>query len=447
MFSRIQHRLTLICLFNVIASTTVFYFFSITLITALLCLVIALASALFGFKGLSQRFLALETGLLNIKDNEFNTALPSKGNDEIAKLERLFNQACDKLRQEKQAIYQRELLLDTVIQNSPLAMLLVSNDQQVIYSNHAARLLLLNGKNLDGLNFKRLLLTQPESLQQVIESGRDGLFNLQEKSTAPNNNPVNNSESKNKAEQETQTWLLSRGQFALNGMYHQLYLFKQLTRELNRQEVAVWKKVIRVISHELNNSLAPISSMTHSGKLLIKPLNDDKLSLIFNTIEERVKHLSKFINGYGRLAKLPLPQRELINWSQIIMTIQQEVSFHWDGKIPPIACYCDLSQLQQLLVNLLKNAHESGSTVEDISLRLLNVNHGIQLDVLDRGTGMNDDVLKNALLPFYSTKNTGSGIGLPLCREIVEAHEGFINLVNRQGGGLKVSLWLPAQLK
>ena len=125
-----------------------------------------------------------------------------------------------------------------------------------------------------------------------------------------------------------------------------------------------------------------------------------------------------------------------------VQTLQQQVEFVWDKELPLNASHLDIAQLHQVLLDLLKNAHESASQAHDIALRLRTVNYGLQLDVLDRGCGMSDDVLKNALLPFYSTKTTGSGIGLLLCREIVEAHDGFLTLVNRQGG-LKVAIWLP----
>ncbi|MCJ8319865.1 MAG: ATP-binding protein [Colwellia sp.] len=425
----IKRRLLLLSCLSTVMLNGVLLYFPFSLLTFLVSILITIVIISFGFRGINKRFMALETGLLNIKDNELSTVLPLHGNDEITRLERTYNQAVDKLRREKQSIYQRELLLDTVIQNSPLAMLLVSDDQHVIYSNFAARQLLSKGCDIEGANFDELLNQQDKSLQQVVETQRDGLFNL----SMPTPD----------GEEELQTWLLSRGKFELNGMYHHLYLFKQLTRELNRQEVAVWKKVIRVISHELNNSLAPISSMTHSGQLLIKALNNNKLDLIFNTIEERVQHLSQFIKGYARFAKLPLPRREKVNWQMFMQTLLQQVEFEWDENLPTNNSYLDLAQLHQVLLNLIKNAHESGSKPCAISVRLRTINNGLQLDVLDRGEGMSDDVLKNALLPFYSTKATGSGIGLPLCREIIEAHDGFLNLVNRKGGGLKVAIWLP----
>jgi two-component system, NtrC family, nitrogen regulation sensor histidine kinase NtrY len=100
--------------------------------------------------------------------------------------------------------------------------------------------------------------------------------------------------------------------------------------------------------------------------------------------------------------------------------------------------------MEQALLNLLKNAHESGSRPDDVELHVRRVQDVVRIDVLDRGTGMNDAVLTNALVPFYSTKRSGTGLGLALAREIAEAHGGRITLGNRDGGGLAVTLILPA---
>ena len=114
-----------------------------------------------------------------------------------------------------------------------------------------------------------------------------------------------------------------------------------------------------------------------------------------------------------------------------------------DGELPPGSVRVDVPQMEQALINLLKNAHESGSSAEDVQLRVRRGSGLLRIEVLDRGTGMGEAVLANALVPFYSTKRSGTGLGLALAREIAEAHGGRIGLANREGGGLQVSLVLP----
>lgn len=382
------------------------------------------------YQPIEQGIKSLESGLLNFKDGEFSTLLGYSNNDELGHLCQLYNETAAKLRQEKQWIYQRELMLDKVLQTSPQALLLVDESQHLVYSNHTARELFLQGKRLEGHTLAQILIDAPTTLATAINGGQDGLFSFE--STNNENGEV-----------DVQTWHLSTGRFLLNNQYHYLYLFKHLTRELNRQEVAVWKKVIRIISHELNNSIAPVSSMLHSGQVLANNLNEPRLSKVFSTIDDRIRHLSEFIQGYGKFAKLPTPKPEQIDWQILITHLQQQWPFTLAADLPSNKGYGDKTQLEQLLINLLKNAHESGSELEKITLSIEHHNQGQIISVCDGGKGMSETVMNNALIPFYSTKSSGSGLGLALCREIAEAHQGKISLYNKTNGGLCVKVWLP----
>ncbi|MBN7819428.1 sensor histidine kinase [Bowmanella yangjiangensis] len=379
------------------------------------------------FDGVAKRFVALETGLLNFRDNEFGVSLAVDGKDEISHLAALYNETSNKLRQEKQWIYQRELMLDKVLQSSPLAVMLLDNSERVIFANASARELLAQGSRIEGAALESLLETLPQTMVEAIRSGRDGLFSVQ----------------KDDDEQGSEAWHLSHGSFLMNGNQHKLLLFKQLTRELSRQEVQTWKKVIRVISHELNNSLAPISSMVHSGRLLAEQHGDTRLVKVFETIGERASHLNSFILGYAKFAKLPQPNRSRVDWQGFVDSLAGQWAFKVEGSLPDTPGFFDPAQMQQVLINLLKNAAESGSIGDDISLQVKTLENGVLVEVCDRGSGMSEAVLTQALLPFYSTKGEGTGLGLALCREIVEAHDGRISLSNRAGGGLKVSFFLP----
>jgi len=201
--------------------------------------------------------------------------------------------------------------------------------------------------------------------------------------------------------------------------------------------------VIRVISHELNNSLAPIASLAKSAGELLRRGNTQRLPEILGTVEERARHLERFIEGYARFAKLPAPDRKPVEWTGFVEALQMQVPFRVGHEIPQGVASFDASQVQQALINLLKNAHESGSKPEDVCLSVRRVGPLWAVEVADRGTGMTETVMSNALVPFYSTKRSGTGLGLALAREIAEAHGGRIALNNREGGGLSVVMFLP----
>jgi len=424
----LRNKIILLCVVAaVVPLLLVSYFAALpglyTLLAVIGCALLAGLLAYQLSRPLADGIASLESGLLNFKDGELATLLAYDSKDELGDLCRLYNQTAKQLRQEKQWIYQRELMLDKVLQSSEQAVLLINDQGFIVYSNHSARSLFEAKSAIEGLKLENVISTCSEQLTRAINKGIDGLFTL------------------DKTEQESQTWHMATGRLLLNNQYHQLYAFKQLTRELSRQEVEVWKKVIRIISHELNNSLGPMSSMLHSAQLLTKEVDEPRLKRVFTTIEDRIKHLNEFVQGYGKFAKLPTPQLSAINWPSIV----EQLKSQWQVNITlgdNVNTQADHTQLEQLLINLLKNAYESGTKPEDISLSIQQEMASTHITVSDRGKGMSETVMANALIPFYSTKSTGSGLGLALCREIVEAHHGQISLHNREQGGLSVHVIL-----
>ena len=141
-----------------------------------------------------------------------------------------------------------------------------------------------------------------------------------------------------------------------------------------------------------------------------------------------------------------LNESDFEKWGEFLGQLQHIFPFHNPGGAPEQPGYFDSSQVQQALINLLKNAREAGSPPQDIELSVAAAEDGgTRIQVQDRGRGMEEDVLRQALLPFYSSKNTGTGLGLPLCREIMEAHGGTLRIQNREGGGTAVTCWLPSR--
>lgn len=428
-------------LMQYVEENVLFWAFSLSILTAL-------AISVYVTRHLSQSLKALEVGLLNFKDNDFSVSLPEGKEEPFKTLSSLFNHASNSLRQERQYIYQRELLLDKVIQSSPNVMLLFDDKQNIIYANDPARHLFYQGRPIVGLNLSLVLKTMPKVLSDAITDLQEGLFSWQSDEYHESDGRHSRDEGRGDDLEKWETWHVSRGRFLLNGQHHHLLLLKQMTRELDRQEVRVWKKVIRIISHELNNSVAPIVSMVNSGKMITQDMNNPRLNLIFDTIADRSQHLSQFIADYSRFAKLSLPKKQPVEWEYFIAQLTQNYVFELASSLPETPGFFDVVQMEQVLLNLLKNAHESGSTPEAIQLLikddvLIDAQAGVEITIQDQGEGMPSDVLKQALLPFYSTKQSGTGLGLPLCREIIEAHNGFLSIHNRLDAGLRVKLWLP----
>ncbi len=376
---------------------------------------------------LDRTLSSLHFGIASFKDHDFSVRLASDREDELGDLARLYNEVGETLRDERLAVRSRELLLESALDNSPVAIVLVNPLDRVIFSNLEARRLLTGGARPEGRRFTTDIATNcPPQMREILTRDGDGVFS------------VRNDES-------VETYHLSRREFVLNRQRHLLVLLYRMTAELGRQEAAIWKKVIRVISHELNNSLAPVSSLVHSAELISRrPEHAERADEVFSTIRERLGHLKDFIDGYARFARLPAPRREETNWAKVFDDLDEFPTLTVDGPVPSGALWIDRSQVRQLLVNLLKNAAEASEGSPEIVVRVIETaDGGACLQVLDRGCGMEEETMKRALLPFYSTKKTGSGLGLALCREIVEGHGGRISLQQRQGGGTVVSCWFP----
>lgn len=368
---------------------------------------------------------ALADGIESLRDRDFSVSIKRTSDDELGDLVDAYNSLGALLRRERLEIYQRELLLDTVIQTTPLSLVLTNAGGTILYSNVAARELLGVAGKLEGHLLDQLLLRVPPALREALRGEGDRLFTVE-------------------IGGEPQVFHLSKRRFRLNAQYHELLLLKHLTRELSAQEVAIWKRVIRVIAHELNNSLAPISSLAHSGRMLVEGGDTQQLTRVFRTIEERAKHLAGFIDGYSRFAKLPKPRPAALGWRELLARLQDVAPYRLQGSVPDGPVWADGTQLEQVAINLLKNARESGSPPGDIEVRIEERRGGHAFEVYDRGSGLAPDALASALLPFFSTKSSGTGLGLTICREIIEAHDGYLTLSNREGGGAVASVWLPA---
>ena len=345
----------------------------------------------------------------------------------LASARRAVREATEAARSANERRNERESVLGAVVEAAPMAVVLLRPTGSVVFANPVARELFFEGQDAGGKNLLELVGNAPAPFRDALLGDEDALFTVG-------------------GEGEAETYHLAKRGVTWEGDELTVVIVRHLTRELRRQEVAVWKKLLRVISHELNNSLAPISSMAHSARAIAKkPDKAHLLDDVFATIEERTMHLKAFLEGYADLARLPAPRRAHVAWAEILPRVKEA----WPGVTVagPLAGtgWLDRAQVEQLVTNLLKNAEEAGGTRDGVSLEVRPAEGGFEVVVRDRGPGMSGEVLQKALLPFYSTKERGTGLGLALCREIVEAHRGKLRIARREGGGLVVSCSLPGR--
>jgi len=373
---------------------------------------------------LKKALAAIENGVSAFNDSDFSLTIHNQHFIEIEQLVLIYNELASTLRDERMDIFQRELLLDTVIQSTPVALVLTNKDGSVVYSNIAARQLLKQSKKIEGTNFKQLQNKLSPTLRQATSAKKTGLITDTE-----NDKSV--------------VYNIDCRQFMLNGREHILYLYKNMTNEISRKESDMWKQVIRLISHELNNSLAPISSLTRSAqKILKQPEHIHMLDEVLETIGNRAHHLHDFISQYAKFARLPQPQIKSVDLSQFFKQINTLTDITCQLDVVRENASFDPAQIEQVIINLIKNGKESGSELSEVKFTLKQQANILCFTVEDRGSGLTKDQQKQALLPFFTTKQTGTGIGLALCNEIVSNHDSQLRLVNRTNGGLSVSFSL-----
>ncbi len=388
-------------------------------------LVVTLAVMIPALRGGRRILDALEDGVRGFRAGDYSLRLAVDRDDELGSLVDVYNQIGETLRDERRDIFQRELLLDTLLHGVPVATLLVGPSGRVLFSNRAARHLLGGGRRLEGHKVTEVLAAAPPELSAALGQ-TDSLFTV-------------------RIEGEEETFKAGRRTFQLGGREHTLYLLERLTPELRRHEVTAWKNAVRIVNHELNNSLAPIRSLVNSARsVLDKPEHRHRLEEIFATVAERVSHLAAFLDGYAAFARLPTPKKRDVLWADLLDRVNQICPFAVDGRLPSAPGHLDPSLMEQVLINLVKNARESGGPADEVKVSVRDAaDGGFVLTVVDRGRGMDEETLRRALVPFYTSKPQGTGLGLPLSSEIVEAHGGRLHLENRSGGGLAVTCRLP----
>jgi len=234
-------------------------------------------------------------------------------------------------------------------------------------------------------------------------------------------------------------WEIRVVRFRRSGKPHRLLVITNLAQALREEERRAWQGLIRVLTHETGNSLGPIRCTAYAlNQRLSRIAMDESTSTALNSgldlIERRARMLSEFIHRYADLARLPPPQPHRINLDELIqrvVSLETRLDVEAVGRTS-VMVVADPAQLEQALINLLKNAADAAlQTDGGVQIRWSESDEGTVIEVLDGGPGLPQT--ENLFLPFFTTKPSGSGIGLVLTRQIIEAHGGTLTLTNRTG--------------
>ena len=365
--------------------------------------------------------------LSSLREGDFSLRVRStRRGDAIGAVIAEINTFGDTLREQHLGAIEASRLMEIVIDEIDVAVFAFSDGDILRLVNRAGERLLdapkelLTGRNAGELRLASCLTGDPVQLMEMSFPGKTG------------------------------RWESRRSVFRQSGLPHRLLVLTDLSRTLRDEERQAWQRLIRVLGHELNNSLAPIKSIAGSLLMLLerdpRPGDwDDDARRGLGVIQNRSDSLSRFMEGYARLAKLPPPTPRLMkiaDWVHRAVSLEPRVA----GNVvpgPDLEIWGDADQLDQLLINLLRNAAdavmETGGAVR-VSWTIFAASLHVWID--DDGPGISNSA--NLFVPFFTTKPNGSGIGLALCRQIAEAHNGSLSLENRKDArGCRALLRLP----
>ena len=376
---------------------------------------------------LAIRSLNLVANLLGaLREGDYSIrGLSARSGSSVAMVMREINDLGSTLQRQRTEAVESTALLTHVMEEIGVAVFAFDPANQLLLVNKAGEALVgksneeLIGSPASALEFDEYLTGEPRRLVDRAFGGRRGRYEVR------------------------------RAVFYRDGRPHHLVVLADLSQALREQEQAAWQRIVRVLSHEINNSLTPIKSIAHSLRRIVDRAPEfqrtTEVQQGLTLIEERSGALGRFLRSYAQLARLPKPNPRIVDVPELVTRIV-ELEKRLPVTVQPspqVKVSADSDQIEQLLINIIRNAVDASlETGGQVSVGWKRGGDWFEIHVDDEGKGLPDT--SNLFVPFFTTKPNGSGIGLALSRQIAEAHGGTISLENRVvGPGCRATLRLP----
>ena len=358
-----------------------------------------------------QPVQTLSSGLESLKDKDFTMKLLTTGHYEMDQLIGVYNKMIDQLRIERLKQEEQHFFLENLVQASPAGIIILDFDGFITNINPAAESFLgLSSDKIIGKKFNKITGRLAKALNK-LQPGTSEIIPLS----------------------GMITYRCQKASFVDRGFNHHFILIEELTDELLKNERKAYEKVIRMMSHEINNSVGAVnsilsSSLTYKNKLTKK--DKDQFENAINVAMERNVHLNKFMGNFADIVRIPQPTKKKTDLHQLLQKVhilmqneleKRQIEWKWQLQKEAFLLEMDEQQMEQVLVNIVKNALEAIEKNGKITI-VTSTTSGKQLIIRDNGKGISEDIRQKLFTPFFSTKKNGQGIGLTLTREILLNH-------------------------
>ncbi len=407
-----------------------------------ICFLIIAVAELIWFVSKTNR--ELSKFILSIKYSDFSVYFPEeKKKGYLSELYKAFNSIIDSFKKISGEKHAQAELLQLIISQIKIGIICTNGKNEIVLMNMAA-------EDILGV-FKTKTWTQlckkADSFTSKIDELKQGGNNIIELKTRSENKQL----------------IVQVGHSKLFDEAHRIITFYDIKQEIEQKESEAWIRLIRILNHEIMNSVTPISSLTETMLMILNQnekqidaseLNEEKISDIVRsakTIQNRSEGLFNFVTEYRKLTKIPSPKIEDIRVRELLENVEQlwkpelekkEIQLQKQLSSKELMIKADPNLIEQVLINLVKNSIQALDKIENpqLTISAFQIEETVNIEIKDNGAGIHASILNDIFVPFFTTKEKGSGIGLSLSRQIMRMHNGNISVQSKEDEGTVITL-------